>query len=87
METLESLRQEIDTIDKTIIDQLKRRIAVAKIIGEYKKAHNLPIYQPEREQAVIQSKRKLAKQEGLDEDLIETILSEIIKYCRTIQEQ
>ncbi|MFW5720734.1 MAG: chorismate mutase [Candidatus Dojkabacteria bacterium] len=86
MNTLDSLRQEIDTIDKSIIDQLKHRIAVAKVIGDYKKANNLPVYQPEREKLVIEAKRELAKQAGLDEELVEKLFTEIIKYCRKIQE-
>lgn len=86
MNTLESLRQEIDSIDKALLDQIKRRIAVAKVIGDYKKANNLPVYQPEREKLIIESKRELAKQAGLDEELVEKLFTEIIEYCRNIQE-
>lgn len=48
---LETLRQEIDTIDAQIFDLFKQRIAVAKQIGAYKKEHELTVLDFSREDA------------------------------------
>jgi monofunctional chorismate mutase len=51
--SLESLREEIDKIDEVIVRLLDRRARCAYAIGRVKKAAGLPIYEPQREAAVI----------------------------------
>ena len=46
---LETLRQEIDSIDTQIFDLFEQRIAVAKQIGAYKKEHGLSVLDSSRE--------------------------------------
>ena len=46
---LETLRQEIDSIDAQIFDLFEQRIAVAKQIGAYKKEQDLTVLDPSRE--------------------------------------
>lgn len=46
---LETLRQEIDSIDVQIFDLFEQRIAVAKQIGAYKKEQDLTVLDPSRE--------------------------------------
>lgn len=48
---LETLRQEIDSIDTQIFDLFEQRIAVAKQIGAYKKEHELAVLDSSRENA------------------------------------
>ena len=48
---LETLRQEIDSIDTQIFDLFEQRIAVAKQIGAYKKQHELAVLDFSREDA------------------------------------
>ena len=48
---LETLRQEIDSIDTQIFDLFEQRIAVAKQIGAYKKEHELAVLDFSREDA------------------------------------
>ena len=48
---LETLRQEIDSIDAQIFDLFKQRTAVAKQIGTYKKEQDLAVLDPSREDA------------------------------------
>ena len=48
---LETLRQEIDSIDKQIFGLFEQRITVAKQIGAYKKEHELAILDFSREDA------------------------------------
>lgn len=48
---LETLRQEIDSIDTQIFDLFEQRIAVAKQIGAYKKEYELAVLDFSREDA------------------------------------
>lgn len=50
---LENARKEINKIDKEIVHLLERRLNVVMEIGKYKKENNLPVYDEEREKAVI----------------------------------
>jgi len=52
MEEISKIRKNIDQIDKKIVELLDERAECVKKIGEYKKQHNIPIYQPEREKQV-----------------------------------
>ena len=46
---LDELRLRIDETDAAILPLFLRRLEIAHEIGEYKKANNLPVYDPERE--------------------------------------
>jgi len=48
---LDTLRQEIDSIDAQIFDLFEQRIAVAKQIGAYKKEQDLAVLDSSREDA------------------------------------
>lgn len=48
---LETLRQEIDSIDAQIFDLFEQRITVAKQIGAYKQEHGLSVLDSSRENA------------------------------------
>lgn len=46
-------RDEIDNIDRKIVELLNARCQEVKCIGELKDSHNAPIYVPERERAIF----------------------------------
>lgn len=48
---LETLRQEIDSIDAQIFDLFEQRLMVAKQIGTYKQEHGLSVLDSSRENA------------------------------------
>ena len=52
---LNELRTEINGIDDEILGLFLRRMKVAGQVADYKKAHQLPIYQPQREQEILES--------------------------------
>lgn len=49
------IRNEIDKIDETILAKIIERNNLAKQVGEYKIAHDLPIYDVKREQQIMQN--------------------------------
>ena len=57
---LEILRGEIDETDKALLDCFARRMEISKKIGEYKRAHELTVYAPERERELLARVGKLA---------------------------
>ena len=52
---LNQLRNEINAIDDEILTLFLRRMEVAGQVADYKRANGLPIYQPDREQAILES--------------------------------
>ncbi|MFX0001869.1 MAG: chorismate mutase [Candidatus Hodarchaeota archaeon] len=82
-EELEKYRKKIDRIDDKIIKLLDERGKLAKNLGIFKKKHNVDIYQPEREEYVIE--RMSNKSKILKNISIESIWREIIKGCKIIQ--
>ena len=58
---LDTLRQQIDECDRAIVDWLNRRAEVVVNVGKRKRCDNVPVYSPDREQAVLQKLRELNK--------------------------
>ena len=58
---LNELRNEINQIDEELLNLFLRRMDVAEQVADYKRANNLPIYQPQREREIL---KKVADQAG-----------------------
>lgn len=71
---LAQLRSEIDEVDQAMLDLLGRRLELVSQVGEVKGTHGLPIYAPDREQAMINARRAQATAKGIPPDLIEDVL-------------
>lgn len=63
MTELEECRSAINEIDEVMAGLFEQRMDWCKKIGDYKKANNLPVFQPEREQEIIKKKSSLIKNE------------------------
>ena len=81
---LETLRQEIDSIDAQIFDLFEQRIAVAKQIGAYKKEHELAVLDFSREDAKKEQVRATvsSKLEPYALELLEVLM----KAAKAVQE-
>ncbi len=73
-EQLNALRDQIDAVDKQILNLLAERLALVEKVGEVKSEHGLPIYAPDREAAMLTSRRIEAEKIGVPPQLIEDIL-------------
>ncbi len=51
--SIENFRKEIDAIDSELLQLLNRRASCAMSIGKIKKAQNLPVHVPEREEKIL----------------------------------
>ncbi len=67
---LESLRNEIDTIDAELLNLLHKRLKVVEKIGHHKKKHNIAVYQVKRWNSIIRERTKLARELNLDDAFI-----------------
>lgn len=71
---LNELRDQIDAVDKQMVELLAQRLALVEKVGEVKSQHGLPIYAPDREAAMLASRREEAAKRGVPPQLIEDIL-------------
>ena len=76
---LTALRDQIDDVDKSLLALLARRLELVANVGEVKSRYGLPIYVPEREAAMLASRRKEAADLGVPPDLIEDILRRVMR--------
>lgn len=76
---LTALRDQIDEVDKALLSLLARRLELVAEVGEVKSCHGLPIYVPEREAAMLASRRKEAESLGVPADLIEDVLRRVMR--------
>lgn len=85
--SVDSLREEIDRLDEVIVRLLDRRARCAYAIGRVKKELGLPIYEPQREAAVLARVKALnATLEGpLDDEAIVRLYERIMDEARRIQ--
>ena len=54
METLEELRERIDSLDKTLREAFLARMQAAAAVAGYKAQHGLPVLDAAREEAVVE---------------------------------
>lgn len=76
-ESLDDLRNKIDSLDDQLLDLLAKRMGVARDIGRYKKEHKLPVVQTARYKDLME--RRVADGEKLDmsADFIRAVLAAI----------
>jgi chorismate mutase len=77
---LNQLRQMIDEIDDELINVLKKRISVIEEIGDYKKEHNITVFQLERWQEILRTRSQWGEKLGLSRNHIE-------KLCQLLHEE
>ncbi len=80
---LNELRDQIDLVDKQMVDLLAQRLALVEKVGEVKSKHGLPIYVPEREATMLASRREEAEKQGVPPQLIEDILRRTMRESYT----
>jgi chorismate mutase/prephenate dehydrogenase len=84
---LQALRGTIDAIDEQIVALLARRQGVVRQVTEIKKAQNLPVYHPAREEDLISSRRAQGAASGLDPGHVEDLYRVILRQSRVEQGQ
>ncbi|MDW8331996.1 MAG: bifunctional 3-deoxy-7-phosphoheptulonate synthase/chorismate mutase type II [Cyclobacteriaceae bacterium] len=70
MNQLEKLREQIDHIDRELIDTLAARMRLAEKIGEYKKENHVAVFQPERWKEIMNTRPEWGEHAHLSADFI-----------------
>lgn len=83
-ESLETLRQKIDTIDRELVALLEKRMVTVTKIGQVKKEGNKAVYDEKREQQVLDKVAKLLKNKGYKETITDTYV-DLMKHSREYQ--
>ena len=83
--SLDEIRQQIDLIDKDLLDLLSQRADLVHEVGVIKKRDGLQIYAPEREQALLDRLLTL-NQSRLPEKSIRAIYREIMSAALALEE-
>ncbi len=63
MKDIQTLREEINQADQALLEAFIKRMRVAKDIGLYKEANNLPIFDPVRERDILEKRVASAPQD------------------------
>jgi chorismate mutase len=84
VETIDALREQIDRLDRDLVALLNARAMCALSIGRLKERQGLPIYQPQREAAVLAQVRA-ANTGPLEDDAVVRLFERIIDEARRLE--
>ena len=83
---LQELRNQLDSLNDQILNLLSERAKIVLRVGEVKKENNIPLYDPEREQAMFA--KIVAKNPGpFSDETVEYLFKEIAKASLELQKQ
>ena len=84
---LQRMREQLDVVDTQILKLLSQRMKISKDIGIIKRRHNMPIFQPQRWQQVLERQMENAKTMGLDEEFVKELTEKIHGESLRVQER
>ncbi len=67
---LEDVRELIDSLDRELVMLLKQRSRLVEMVTEIKKESGQPAHQPTRFALMVDQLQTIAKEEGLDPELV-----------------
>ncbi len=82
---LETLRDEIDSIDEQLVKLFVERMEIVRGVAEYKIENDLPIFHPERELKVIEKAVNRAPEEM--KEYVEDFFNDVMKTSKKMQEK
>lgn len=83
---LDALRTEIADTDRELVHLLGRRLRLAREIGALKADLRLPVMDPGREAEVVRRAAEFARENGVDPELVRSVLWRVIDAARHVQE-
>lgn len=85
--TLDELREEIEDIDREIVELIARRTYVADTVAQVKAERDLPTTDESQEEAVMERAGENAKQFDVDENLVKAIFRLLIELNKVEQQE
>ena len=84
---LHGIRSEIEGIDRELVTLIARRVDLARRVGEAKREEGLPTLDPSREAEVVSRAGQMARDAGLDEEIVRTIFWHLVETSRRVQRE
>lgn len=85
--SLDELREEIEAIDREIVDLIARRTYVAETIAEVKDERGMATTDESQEEAVMERAGKNAEAFGVDDNLVKAIFRLLIELNKIEQRE
>lgn len=82
---LDRIRTGIDEVDNGIVTLLARRRALVIDLARIKKELNVPIYDRQREQALVDRVKKWGTEHKLNEEFVEVVFRLIVMNSKEVQ--
>lgn len=82
--SIDSFRQEIDSLDSELLRIFNRRATLALQIGQIKKTRGLPVYDPSREKKIFE-RMKCDNTGPLDDGAVVRIFERVIDESRRLE--
>jgi chorismate mutase len=86
VQQLARLREEIELLDRQIVDLVVHRARLAEEAGEAKRVAGLPLLDPVREARVMETAAEAARQAGIPDAEVRQIFRLLITIARKQQE-
>ncbi|MFB6084211.1 MAG: chorismate mutase [Halorientalis sp.] len=85
--SLEELREEIETIDRELVELIAQRTYVAEAIADVKEDRGLPTTDEEQEQAVMERAGENAERFDVDSNLVKAVFRLLIELNKVEQRE
>ncbi|HEX4338261.1 MAG TPA: chorismate mutase [Polyangiaceae bacterium] len=82
---LESLRLAIDDVDRKLLELMTERVRLVLAVGDFKRARQMPVYDPERERRVLERLASLAEP-PLDGGTVRRVFERLIDEMRGLEQ-
>jgi len=83
---LEALRQRIREVDRALVTLVGERRDLVLEVGRTKEELGLPVLDPPQEARVVRRAAELARELGVDEELVRDVVWRIVASARDAQE-
>ncbi len=83
--SLEDLRRKVDEADTKIVKLIAERIRITEEIGREKRKQGKQIEDAEREKKVVENVICIAREEGINQEAIESIYRQIVTVSKSMQ--
>jgi len=84
---LDRVRGEIERIDRQLVTLIAERVQAAREIGRAKRDAGLKTLDPAREAVVVRRAGGLAREAGLDDEVVRRIFWQLIALSRNAQNE
>jgi chorismate mutase len=83
---LEQLREQIDEVDRRILELVAERVRIVLRVGDIKRELDLAVYDPERERRLLAKLTELAP-EPLDATTVRRVFERLIDESRRLEQR